>query len=211
MLEWVRTMPPGQRRQLLCALAECSDAVQEAVLKLVRVITAPNVSVRERKRALMTLAEALFPNPGSDGKYGLDARSSEAEAADHSPGLAHEIRRMDSQEAEFANRLQHLMSQKHVTQAELAQRVGCTQPAISQMLSRRCRPHKKTIMKLAEALSVTPQDLWPDLEVSEILDATYSFQQPDGELSQVEAEALCDTAPRNRAKLPVKLLPKRER
>jgi len=116
-----------------------------------------------------------------------------------------------TQEAEFANRLNALMSHQRVTQTELADRIGCTERVISQMLSRRCRPQKTTIMKLAEALAVTPQDLWPKLEVAEILDATYSFQQPDGELSQAEAEALCDTAPRNRAKLPARSLPTRTR
>jgi transcriptional regulator with XRE-family HTH domain len=78
---------------------------------------------------------------------------------------------MDTQEAAFATRVRGLMEAKRISQQELAERVGCSQPAISQMLNRTCRPQKKTILKIAEALNVDARELWPDIEVAEMLDA----------------------------------------
>ena len=96
-----------------------------------------------------------------------------------------------------------------MTQHELAERVGCSQPAISQMLNRKSQPQKKTILKLAEALQVQPQELWPDLEVAEMLDAVASFQQEDHVMTEVEAKALRDASERNAPKIPVRSLPRR--
>ena len=118
---------------------------------------------------------------------------------------------MDCQEAGFADRLRELMTVKCVTQEELSNRVGCSQPAISQMLNRKCRPQKKTILRLAEALQVQPQELWPDLEVAEMLDAVADFQQDDHVMTEAEAKALRDTASRNAPKIPVRPLPARQR
>ena len=118
---------------------------------------------------------------------------------------------MDCQEAAFADRLRELMTVKCVTQQELSNRVGCSQPAISQMLNRKCRPQKKTILKLAEALQVQPQELWPDLEVADMLDAVADFQQDDHVMTEAEAKALRDTANRNIPKIPVRSLPARQR
>ena len=101
---------------------------------------------------------------------------------------------MDCQETAFADRLHELMELKRVTQQELSNRVGCSQPAISQMLNRKCRPQKKTILKLAEALQVQPQELWPDIEVAEMLDAVASFEQEDHVMTDAEANALGDPA-----------------
>jgi transcriptional regulator with XRE-family HTH domain len=103
------------------------------------------------------------------------------------------------------------MTEKCVTQQELAQRIGCSQPAVSQMLNRSCRPQKKTILKLAEALNVRPQELWPDLEVADMLDAVASFQQEEYAMTEAEAEALRETSRRNSAKIPVRSLPARQR
>lgn len=116
---------------------------------------------------------------------------------------------MDAPEATFAQRLRELMDSKRVSQLELAERIGCSQPAISQMLNRNCRPQKKTILKLAEALNVHAYELWPDIEVAEMLDAVASFQQPNYEMSNEEAIALSDTSRPNRPKIRVKTLPSR--
>jgi len=43
-----------------------------------------------------------------------------------------------------------------LTQAALAERIGVGQPAISMMLSRKCRPQRHTIEKLAAALQMAP-------------------------------------------------------
>ena len=35
------------------------------------------------------------------------------------------------------------------------------QPAVSMMVNRTCYPQKRTVEKIASALSVEPEDLWP--------------------------------------------------
>ena len=57
------------------------------------------------------------------------------------------------------------------------------------MLTRNCRPQKKTIVSLAKALNVQPTYLWPDLEVASILDTVARFQQ-DEDLTQEQAAAM---------------------
>jgi len=116
---------------------------------------------------------------------------------------------LNAQEATFAQRLRELMEAKRISQQELADRVGCSQPAISQMLHRRCRPQKKTILKLAEALNVPAHELWPDIEVADMLDAVASFQQGDHVMTEAEARALADTSKKNRPTVQAKSLPQR--
>jgi transcriptional regulator with XRE-family HTH domain len=210
LFEWLRSMPAPTRKHFWGALAECSDAVQEVVVRLLGVVKSPRTTAIERQRALMTIADALFPNSES-GEYGLDLIASEANAAAESLPLAREVQRMNTQEAAFADRVRELMETKRISQQELAARAGCSQPAISQMLNRTCRPQKKTILKLAEALNVQARDLWPDIDVAEMLDAAASFQRDDYVMNEAEARALSDTSRPNRPKIQPKSLPTRHR
>jgi len=209
LLEWVSSMPMHERKRFFGALAECNAAVQQVVVRILEVVKNPSTLPTERHRALMTIADALFPHSDDNGDYGLDLPTSEAAAAAEHPSLAREVMTMDAQEATFAQRLRGLMDSRRVSQLELADRVGCSQPAISQMLNRNCRPQKKTILKLAEALNVHASELWPDIEVAEMLDAVASFQQPNYEMSNEEAIALSDTSRPNRPTIRVKPLPSR--
>lgn len=210
LFEWMRSMPVPLRKEFVGALVECSDAVQEVVIRLLAVIKDPRTTQAERQRALMTIADALFPN-SDHGEYGLDLVESEARAAAESPALAREVQRMNGQEATFAERVRQLMEAKRLSQQELAERVGCSQPAISQMLNRSCRPQKKTILKVAEALNVNARELWPDIEVADMLDAVASFQQDNYVMTEAEARALSDTSPPNRPRIQAKSLPTRHR
>lgn len=211
LLEWTREMPAPDRKRFWATLSECSDDIQRVVVNMLRILKSHDAGPNERQRALMTIADALSLNPDEGGEYGLDLVSSEADAARRHPLLAREVEKMNSQEATFAVRLRELMDTKRISQTELAERVGCSQPAISQMLNRNCRPQKKTILKLAEALNVQANDLWPDIEVSEMLDAVAQFQQPDYVMTDAEARALSETSSQNRPKIPVKSLPTRRR
>ncbi len=184
LLEWARSMPVAERKRFLGALVECSDEVQQIVVSSLQVVKDPRTTLAVRKRALTTIADALLLNPME-----TDAPTAQQET--------------------FARRLRELMDAKQVSQCELAERVSCSQPAISQMLRRMCRPQKKTILKLAEALGVQPCDLWPDIDVADLLDAVAEFQQDGRKMTEAEAAAFADTSKKNRPTVRAKLLPPR--
>ncbi len=146
-------------------LMECSDQIRHDVLRMFEIADDTSLSDTERLHALMTVLDQLRLIPDKEGRFGMDLAASEEQAAAKYPALADQVEKMNSQEAEFAERLRSLMKAKHITQKELAERVGCSQPAISQMLNRKCRPQRKTLEKMAVALNVDAKELWPDLEV----------------------------------------------
>lgn len=60
----------------------------------------------------------------------------------------------------FASWLSEKMSERHMNQSELAERLGVTRGAINNLLSGRSKtPSVETIEKLARALDVTPEDI----------------------------------------------------
>lgn len=205
-VRWSLRMPREQRKRWLAALIECSDEVQHVVVEMIKVIENPNSTELERTRAYSTIRDALdFQQP-----YGTDLAEYEAHEAANDPEADRADQRMESQEAAFADKLRDLLKSKGLTQAELASRVGCSQPAISQMLNRACRPQRQTILRLAKALDVDPRELWPDLEVAQILDAVAAAQQKQV-MSDAEAEAFQRALERPAAKVPSRPLPKRKR
>lgn len=211
LMRWLSSMPRKTRQRFFGALAECSDDVQNVVFQMVSIVENPHSSPLERHRALATIADALFPNSDDRGEYDTRLLGSEVGTSAAFASQGREVEAMICQEAAFADRLRELMTVKCVTQQELSSRVGCSQPAISQMLNRKSRPQKKTIVKLADALQVQPQELWPDIEVVDMLDAVADFQDDDYVMTEAEAQALGDTANRNVAKIPARSLPTRQR
>jgi transcriptional regulator with XRE-family HTH domain len=209
LFQQLQSSPEG--KQLMRQLLECSDEVRKVALDMLCVLNDPSITSAEKERASMTLADALFPNADESGEYGMDLQLSESGAASRFPALAREVQKMDTQEATFADRLSHLMHARCISQTVLATLTGCSQPAISQMLKRKCRPQKRTILKLANALNVPASDLWPDIEISEMLDAIAAAQTDDIEISEAEAQALDEKAPRNKPTVRAKPLPKRTR
>src|SRR4051812_28818150 len=78
LFEWLQALDRADRKRFLASLAECSDAVQQAVIKLLGVIKNPRTTPAERQRALRTIADALFIYPDElDGGYGHDYGRSE--------------------------------------------------------------------------------------------------------------------------------------
>ena len=210
VFEWIRSMPVAERKRFASALIECNDAVQEVVVSLMTVVKDPRAAPAERKRAILTIADALFPNSDEqDGGYGQDLVADEAYAATRIAPLARQVDKMNVQEETFALRLRDLMDAKQISQRALAERIGCSQPAVSQMLRRMCRPQKKTILRLAEAFGVEPRELWPDIDVADMLDAVAGFQQDDYVMTAAEAAAFADTSKRNRPKVRAMSLPTR--
>lgn len=205
-VRWLLQMRSADRRRFVAALTECSDEVQQTVFAMISVVEDPASTEFERQRAANTIRDALELQP-FQARDGIDLALCEADAAARSQEIADIGRRMDSQEAAFAAKLKELLKNKGLTQTELARRVECSQPAVSLMLSRACRPQRQTIIKLAAALDVHPRELWPDLEVADILDTTAAVQQ-DQELSESEADALRRALAGPPANAPAKLLPK---
>jgi transcriptional regulator with XRE-family HTH domain len=209
-LRFLISMPPKALQDFCHTLMEWSDQVRRDVLQMLEIAEDTNLSADERAHALRTIADQLHLIPDDEGRFGIDLARSEELAATNFPALAYQIGQMNLQEAEFADRLRHLMKTKHITQKELAARIDCTQPAISQMLNRKCRPQRKTLDKIATALAVDVRELWPDLEVSEYLDAVAEFQQDDRVMTEAEAAALRDTS-QPRSKLKGQPLPSRKK
>jgi len=147
--------------KLIGAYLECSDAVQAGIRDMIAILNDPGTDKDDREMAIATLADALLP--GLDkGQLGVDLEQSERDEAAEDPQLGQMLRRMDAEEAAFAERLRSLMAQRHITQEQLAARIGVGQPAISNMLNRQCRPQRRTVLRLAEALEVEPAELWPE-------------------------------------------------
>jgi len=148
-----------QFAEVFHAYLECSDEIQAAIRAMVQVMKAPDVTEDEYHGALLTIAEVLFPTK-HNGSFGVDVD----EYPDEDPEEASAaLKQMAQEEAIFAERLAALLESKGITQAELAAQVGVGKPAISMMLARNCRPQKRTVLKLAEALGVRPEVLWPDI------------------------------------------------
>jgi predicted XRE-type DNA-binding protein len=144
----------------LHAYLECSETTQGVIADMVGIIHSPDADEEEREMALNTFAEALFPSHDA-GSLGMDLEEAEeACSQDSEEGRAAKAE-LDAQEQRFADRLKTLMEQKHVTQSKLAEMADVGQPAISMMLSRNCRPQRRTVRRLAEALGVDSSELWP--------------------------------------------------
>jgi transcriptional regulator with XRE-family HTH domain len=205
-VRWLLQMSADERRSWCAALAECSDDVRDTVMRLIETAEDPKATEREKKRAAATIREVLkFRHP-----HGTDLGQWEVDECLHGPQANQTAARLDSQEAAFAEKLRELLKSKGLTQAELAARVGCSQPAISQMLNRTCRPQRQTILKLATALDVHPRELWPDLDVADILD-TVAEAQREQAMTDAEADAFRRALDRPAAQASANPLPKRKR
>jgi len=135
------------------AFDQCEAPIKEVVSDMIALCEDPEASAEDRTRALHTIVEALFPMLATDFRESVE-RSTKCEIAGRKV--------VAEEEASFAERVEALMKAKRMTQEELAQKSGVGQPAISNMLRRQCRPQRKTVRKLAEALGVESTELWPE-------------------------------------------------
>jgi predicted XRE-type DNA-binding protein len=140
------------------AYQKASLTVKDIVSTMSRVINDPTAEREEVDAAIDTLIEALFPE-SKDGGYGADLESLKAADGAEAGSVLESHQR---QEEHFSAAVMELMERRHMVQRDLAQAVGVTQPAISMLLSRKCRPQKVTIEKIAKALQVDPKEIWPD-------------------------------------------------
>lgn len=146
--------------EVLAAYLEKSPIVQTAIRDLVNILAKSGLPPAEREWAERSLHDALFrprtPRSG-ERERGISAE----ERRQRVTGLREAQQRMDEEERAFAANLARLLAEKDVSQAELARRIGVGPSAVSMMLSRRCRPQRRTIEKVAEALGVEVQQVWP--------------------------------------------------
>lgn len=148
-----------QFAQIMRHYIEASDAVRGVIDSMCAVINDPSATPDEKDMAVRTLSEALFPS-SHDGEPGIDIdalREVQACSGPHSP-----FSEADLEEAHFSQRLEAAMKAKGVTQTELATRLGIQQSAIAMMLQRACRPQRRTVKRIAEALGILPVELWPN-------------------------------------------------
>ena len=137
------------------AFLECNPEIQQVIKDMLEICHDPDADEDEKEQALTTIVVALFPS------YATDLEQMARTADESSESQAYE-RRMDREEAEFAQRLRRLMKKKRITQKALAEKTGVGQPAISNMVNRRCRPQQRTVARFAEALEVSVEELWPN-------------------------------------------------
>lgn len=133
---------------------ECSPTVQQVIREMIDVVNDSESDQDDIDAALATLFEALFPRAASDICEFEDR-------AYESPEFKEAARELDREQEEFAQRVRKLMKLNGVTQEQLANETGITQPAISNVLNRKARPQRRTVVKFAAALHVDPEELWP--------------------------------------------------
>lgn len=136
------------------AYDQCDSEIQEVVKDMLNIIRSEDASDDEKKRASATVMEALFPS------LAADYCEVELAAANHPNSMEREMQ-LDEQEKTFSARVRAQMEAKGITQEQLADLVGVSQPAISLILNREARPQQRTVKKFAEALGVSEEELWP--------------------------------------------------
>jgi lambda repressor-like predicted transcriptional regulator len=158
--------------ELLRVYLNCGEEDQRGIASMASIATDPNATEDEIEAALETLREGLFPTEALDLEI------------DREPDEEGVRNQMDLEEQTFASRLDRCMKSKRMSQVELAAAIGVGQPAISMMLSRNCRPQRRTVEKIARALDVPPDELWPGFGASDNVRAAESTHcQPSAVLS----------------------------
>jgi lambda repressor-like predicted transcriptional regulator len=138
--------------------------MQENVIEMSDIISDKASTEDERIVAFDAMMEALFPGMATDVLEEYREQMSSPEAAEAAAQLRGE-------EKHFAQRVRELMLAKNVTQDQLAKEAGITQPAVSNILNRRCRPQRRTVERFAKILGVEPVELWPEWNEPETAEA----------------------------------------
>src|SRR5438105_3813864 len=109
-------MVSRQFAPLLCAYLECSNEVQKIIQDMAIIVDDPEATNEEREAAAATIAEALFPC-GTNGAMGTDLEDAEVNAA--KGGGKEAVQEMNQEEEHFAGRVNALMKEQGLTQADL--------------------------------------------------------------------------------------------
>lgn len=144
--------------QVKNAFEQCDEEIQAVVVDMIDIANSDDATPDERQRALYTMVEAIFPALAVDFLDTCDKVRGTKEATANWD-------RMAAEEASFAEQLSHWMAKKEMTQEQLATKIGVGQSAIANLLNRNCRPQRKTVVRLADALGIAPQELWPNIKL----------------------------------------------
>ena len=139
------------------ALFESLGHEQRAQLKEMLSEFLDTENAEERKEILVSILEFCLP----DAYFSIEDSASIdgwAEADDNAKAA---LDRLGQRKREFASRLELILAEKGITQEQLAERLGVTQPTVSAILSGQHKPQPRTLSKLSEALGVKVEALWP--------------------------------------------------
>jgi DNA-binding Xre family transcriptional regulator len=141
------------------AYLECEPPIQEVIRQMTAIVDDPEADEDDRAMAVATLHEAFFPSrSGDDGLLGVDLEQEERESAKEEESA---LAALDAEEDAFAGRVKAILHDLNMTQEQLAAALDIGQPAVSMLLSRKSRPQRRTVERIARALGVSPGDLWP--------------------------------------------------
>ena len=146
--------------EIKSAYDECDRDIQEVIDDMCAVCSSDDASREQKHRAMHTIIEALFPSLAVDILESITALDNLPESIEYE-------KQLDSEEETFSERLKTAMREKGWTQEKLAERTGVGQPAISNMLNRQSRPQRRTVLRIAEALDVPPESLWPGYSITD--------------------------------------------
>ncbi|MGD2109656.1 MAG: helix-turn-helix transcriptional regulator [Phycisphaerae bacterium] len=74
------------------------------------------------------------------------------------------VEKLEEKKSRFAARVEQRMRELRLCQTDLAELMQVTPSNISQIISGKYKPQPRTLLRLAEALQTTVDDLWPDRE-----------------------------------------------
>jgi lambda repressor-like predicted transcriptional regulator len=158
----------------LHAFRQLDAETRDDITTLVEASESGDLDSPERESVYAALAQTLFPRETKALTPTSWAAANEEERRID--------REMDAEEATFAKRLEAAMRETGVSQVELAAAIDVGQPAISMMLKRSCRPQRRTVERIAQALGVNPEVLWPTWEPTRtvVTTSTRHFAQVAG-------------------------------
>jgi len=142
---------------------QMSETIQAVVRDLVRLFNDPNIGEEERQRVLQALAATLTAAHHERTGNGVGREKSE-----ETPEKERVREELDREETLFAANLKQRMQERNLIQAELAERVGLSQPAVSMLLARKYRPQRRTVRLIAQILGVEAGTLWPGLSAQPV-------------------------------------------
>ena len=142
--------------QIRSAYDQCDDDIKQVIDEMVDIVSSDASTEDERESATATIVEALFPG------LAVEVLNS-CERFRKSPSAQLRSLEMAEEERLFAERVQTQMDRIPMTQESLATAIGIGQPAISNMLNRQCRPQRRTVLRIANALGIDPEELWPGI------------------------------------------------